>query len=353
MSRKRRQAASKYSGNAKKAKPGNVKNLIAKARTRSGLLTLGEFLDVFDCLQRQAIDDVCIASRICDTTARRAQPLREMRSVSLFKHEKTGIFKLNFTKDEWNGKPWRSSKDFAKCIAMFFGYLRFCWISASLQITGIAVGTDFVDHLKDMQKQIRCVDTRVYLNSVIFLDSVKPMDLLCAFPSWAPLDSLSVIRGTVELNDAFLQTLASHGMWRNRANMEGQFTDESIVDYAFGDYEDDGRQRVLSVTSSEITSSLVQKLAKAFHECEGTHSIHMKVHSRQMLDISGLEAGGRKDLDDNGATIWHFTLPGPGDSEPLDIEYTQPTSARNGRLVWRRGESKLLVWDVDTDLDFT
>lgn len=44
--------------------------------------------------------------------------------------------------------------------------------------------------------------------------------------------------------------------------MEGHFTDEGIVDYAFGDYEDDGRQRVLSVTSSEVTSSLLQKLAK-------------------------------------------------------------------------------------------
>lgn len=106
------------------------------------------------------------------------------------------------------------------------------------------------------------LDTRIYLKSVTFLDSVKPMDLLCAFPSCAPLDSLSVIRGTVELNDGFLQTLASQGMWRNRANMEGDFTDEGIIDYAFADYEDDGRQRVLSVTSSEVTSTLLQKLVK-------------------------------------------------------------------------------------------
>ncbi|KAH7707833.1 hypothetical protein AAVH_24924 [Aphelenchoides avenae] len=326
MSSKRRQAASKGPNRGKKAKPGNVKDVVAKPRTRKGMLSLGEFLDVFDCLERKAIDDVCIASRICDTTARRAQPLREMRSVSLFKHEKTGVFKLNFTKDEWNGKPW---------------------------ITGIAVRADFVDHVKDMQKQIRCKDTRVYLKSVAFLDPVKPMDLLCAFPSCAPLDSLSVIRGTVELNDAFLRTLASHGMWRNRANMEGHFTDEGIVDYAFGEYADDGRQRVLSVTSSEVTPSLLQNLAKAFHECKGTHKVHMKVHSRQVLDTSDLENDGRKDRDDDGATVCHFTFPGPGDSEPLDIEYTQPTPARNGRLVWRRGESNLLVWDTDTDLDFT
>lgn len=44
--------------------------------------------------------------------------------------------------------------------------------------------------------------------------------------------------------------------------MEGHFTDEGIVDYAFGEYADDGRQRVLSVTSSEVTPSLLQNLAK-------------------------------------------------------------------------------------------
>lgn len=79
----------------------------------------------------------------------------------------------------------------------------------------------------------------------------------------------------------------------------------------------------------------------------------MKVHSRQLLDTSDMEADGRKDRDDDGATFWHFNLPGSGSSEPLDIEYAQPTTARNGRLVWRRGESELLVWDTDTDLDFT
>lgn len=79
----------------------------------------------------------------------------------------------------------------------------------------------------------------------------------------------------------------------------------------------------------------------------------MKVHTRQMLDTGDMQANGRKEREDEGATVWHFTLRGPGDSGPLDIEYMLPTSARNGRLVWRRGESKLLVWDVNVGLDFT
>lgn len=79
----------------------------------------------------------------------------------------------------------------------------------------------------------------------------------------------------------------------------------------------------------------------------------MKVHSRHVLDTSDLEADGHKERADDGAEVWHFTLAGPEGSGPLHVDYMLPTSACNGRLVWRRGESELLVWDADTDLDFT
>lgn len=104
------------------------------------------------------------------------------------------------------------------------------------------------------------LDTRIYLKSVTVVDNVKSMDLLCAFPACSPLDSLDVIRETTTLNDTFLQTLATHAMWRNKRNVKGSFTDEGILDYVFGDYGSNERQRVLNVSSEEISPKLLQKL---------------------------------------------------------------------------------------------
>lgn len=58
---------------------------------------------------------------------------------------------------------------------MFFGYLRFCWISATLQITGIAVRADFVDHVKDMQKQIRCKGKHISDSASKFVAAFLPI----------------------------------------------------------------------------------------------------------------------------------------------------------------------------------
>lgn len=76
----------------------------------------------------------------------------------------------------------------------------------------------------------------------------------------------------------------------------------------------------------------------------------MKLHFSSALEMVGLETYVRKENDDEAGTVWHLQIPG----EPVDlaIEYKPPLRSCGGRLLFQRGDSKLLVCDTETDLDF-
>lgn len=110
---------------------------------------------------------------------------------------------------------------------------------------------------------------------VTFAEDVDPYDVITSFPSFrrhiATSTLASLVKHAGRLDDALLRSLAARGLWNVCIPDEKEkwggwaevlqqvdgshITEDGVLDFAFGDYEDDEEGRALKV-SLEVPLSL-------------------------------------------------------------------------------------------------
>lgn len=103
---------------------------------------------------------------------------------------------------------------------------------------------------------------------VIVPNDVNVLDLMAAFPSFRriffPTCSLrDLLLERFEINDEFLRSVATRGIWDLGLMPGKKLTDEGILDFAFGDYADDGKGRKANIESVTLLSpQFITKIVK-------------------------------------------------------------------------------------------
>ncbi|KAH7717307.1 hypothetical protein AAVH_15254 [Aphelenchoides avenae] len=256
--------------------------------TRQQILSTGTLLDIFDACERFDFDNWNVVSRQYIQAIRRARPLRTVKEVALSydgskKVYKTAFFFKNPDEGE-DGSLFvlRDSHSYeADHLAFFFKSLRFCYVDGPLNLGrwSISIDQEFVKCLKSIMGDFLFKDSLLTLGSYAsdyrnLPTAEELLDALCSFPSLRALNKstfefVSPWRGPVD--DGFLKSLASRGIFevgnvtgppREVANgIRGQgITEDGIIDYCFGDYDDGGKGRRLHITDPQLSPQFIPKL---------------------------------------------------------------------------------------------
>lgn len=104
------------------------------------------------------------------------------------------------------------------------------------------------------------------LTDVTFADGLNAKHLLDPLIyAQAPTPLIGkYLTGELERDDSFLRALAEQGIWnQDSGRLHGSFTEAGILDYLFGAYEDNGRQRKLKIAAVEdLSDNFLAKLVK-------------------------------------------------------------------------------------------
>ncbi|KAH7698110.1 hypothetical protein AAVH_34802, partial [Aphelenchoides avenae] len=295
--------------------------------TRQQVLPTDTLLDIFDASERTDLDAWNIVSRQYIQLIRRAKPLRTVDEVTLSRDGRKKVYRTVFfyvDEEERQLELWESSSNAADHIAFFFLALRFCHIDGPLKIRSVSIDRDFLSGLTSVKNDF------TFNGSLLSLDShackqedVEPLDALCAFPSlralnYSTLQFLCPWPCTVK--DEFLSSLASRGIFEIGCVMgvPGVFdnglpgqdvTEDGILDFCFGDYDDGGKERLLHVTDAQLTSQFVRRLVEACRASKSNHKLTLKIAISELMGDLELAVDGMEDSAKDGSK-WELSVDG-------------------------------------------
>lgn len=100
-------------------------------------------------------------------------------------------------------------------------------------------------------------------------DSLAVLEFLASFPSFPCLWSSSGMFKAVGIDDSLIRFLARQGIWEQRTDSGrspiwwpcgGAISEDAIIEYCFGCYDQDGRKRKLFVSQPKLSPRFLQKL---------------------------------------------------------------------------------------------
>lgn len=113
---------------------------------------------------------------------------------------------------------------------------------------------------------MHCLDEKLDFTDVTLADSVNGLDLLLAFPSFRELNSstFGLLEQSAYNTDELLKSAASRGAFHlfNGWSLNSGFSEAAILDYAFGDYHDNGQLRKLDVNWPAVTKKFLINLVR-------------------------------------------------------------------------------------------
>ncbi|KAH7698461.1 hypothetical protein AAVH_34446, partial [Aphelenchoides avenae] len=105
-------------------------------------------------------------------------------------------------------------------------------------------------------------------SEVTVAEDVSVLDLIAAFPSVRLLffDSSYSLRHLLlerfEINDDFIRSLITRGIWKIFYLPGEKLTEAGILDFAFDDYQDDGKGRELYAQSVTLSPQFLTNITK-------------------------------------------------------------------------------------------
>ncbi|KAH7701639.1 hypothetical protein AAVH_31224 [Aphelenchoides avenae] len=238
-------------------------------------------MDVFSFCGRFVLDNMNTVSRQFDATIRVADSLRSVDIVALGYDRDVEAYQVVFTStvydedDTWRTKNKKVQllKDVGSAIQVadfFFRSLRFCFVETFIRIERFHIDQTFVDRLREIKQDYRRLgEESPRFSEVTVADDVSVLDVLAAFPSVRLLffDSSShslrhLLLKRLEINDVFLHLLAIRGIWKVFYLPGEKLTEAGILDFAFDDYEDDGKGRELYAQSVTLSPQFLTNITK-------------------------------------------------------------------------------------------
>ncbi|KAH7715389.1 hypothetical protein AAVH_17223, partial [Aphelenchoides avenae] len=303
----------------------DVKNS-SSAKTLRDVLPKETIVDVFDFSTREDLDDWTTVSRKFHKSTQNAQPLRRVHRVTLTCREVTcpshfikrkqyeAVFYLKGTDEPQDGRVAKNfiEPDVISICTPFFSCLRFCCVKTGVIVRSFPIDRAFVDDLKAINKDFH---TEVGFPAcewynVSFAEDVDPYDAITSFPSFRRI-AFSTLASLVKHfggpNDALLCSLAVHGVWCVRIPDEkvvphvgeSRITEDGVLDFAFGDYEDDEEGRRLETFPEvALTPQFFEKLEKASEagpsdqskiacrNCKSIHKTEVVIRTHRAFDIA-------------------------------------------------------------------
>ncbi|KAH7710897.1 hypothetical protein AAVH_17204 [Aphelenchoides avenae] len=220
------------------------------------------------------------------------------------------------------------------------------------------IDREFLKSLKSIKDDFLVTDSLLALNWH-YSDSEnctteELLDALCAFPLRAlnksTIDFIQARRGYLhhEVVDGFLQMLASRGIFR-LGDVTGQpdrfdngieaenVTEDEILDYCFGDYDDGGKGRLLHISRPQLSPKFVSKLIEACRASKSNHKLKLMITKNfiEGVEHEGVVPNGEEFSGPRGAR-WELTI----DELSLRIAFYPPnqrhTRYMNGLILCER-----------------
>ncbi|KAH7694218.1 hypothetical protein AAVH_38739, partial [Aphelenchoides avenae] len=334
-------------GMKRSTKDAGMPQTSKKAKANKHLLTEGELREVFNCLDRGSIDKCSALTRSFHSTSLRAEPLRTLTAAHLSYYAPIKFYSIRFTYTapskagpsvqrplEKVIEPMAAAENnWDKMLDAFMNGLQFSYVSDEFRLTNITVDRVFVARLKKLDTDFKCESGGIYLENVSLTDDVDPWDFLGSFPSFRALNksTLGLLEEDGKSNDAFLRTLAERGIWDHGECALPAGDEKSILDYLFGEYEDDERGRKLRVSCPDISEDFLLNLVKACRKRGGEHKFEVRIVTTTWQNIEELTVSGEEEDigEEHHQTLWRFRF---DDMPDLHVEYVVPSDPDDGEI---------------------
>ncbi|KAH7698988.1 hypothetical protein AAVH_33915, partial [Aphelenchoides avenae] len=228
-------------------------------KVRQQVLATDALLDVFSYADRHTLDDANVVSAAFNATAQRASPLRTVKDAHFYHCTEDHTFRVTvYYNRETKGGSANQRKalrmvagNMEEATDIFFRSLRYCNVSRRIRFFNLTIQQQFIDQLKAVAKQFLCKDEKLDLTDVTLAYGVNGFDFLLAFPSFQELNdsTFGLLVQSAFNSDELLKAAASRGAFRllNERSIDGRISETAILDYMFGDYNDNGEVRRLDV----------------------------------------------------------------------------------------------------------
>ncbi|KAH7694972.1 hypothetical protein AAVH_37975, partial [Aphelenchoides avenae] len=130
------------------------------------------------------------------------------------------------------------------------------------------------------------------LHRVILTGRISHGDFLTAFPPFTVLEGgPGSTDPPIEINDAFLRSLAACGCWRAEClsrtpDVDGASLEDAIIDYCFGAHPNGTFSRELYLREARVSSKFLERLVEVCRKCQLTHMVSLNLSNLRYTKLT-------------------------------------------------------------------